>query len=149
MPAKPARVFTWESSLLEPSSLGDPAARAAAHGAQHLFRAEAGAPDQRHHRDGHDPRHQSRVDVPGLQVVEQAGGLPGQAGQPPQQADRDAGRGGDRHPPPVPAEPARMGIAVPLAPALITPDENQAGERAEHPEGHRVPHEHPEFPPSG
>ena len=130
----------------ERPSLGDPAARPAAHGAQRLFRAEAGAADQRHRRDGHDPRHQPRVDVLGLQVGEQARKLLGQAGQAAQQPHHDAGRRGDRDPPPVPAEPARIRIGVPLTPELDHPDEHQAGERAEHPQGHRVPHQHPELP---
>ena len=130
----------------ERPSPGEPAARPAARGAQRLFRAEAGAADQRHRRDGHDPRHQSRVDVLGFQVLDQAGNLLGQPGQAAQQADHGTGRRGDRHPPPVPAEPARVGIAVPLAPELDHSDEHQAGERAEHPEDHRVTHQHPELP---
>jgi hypothetical protein len=108
--------------------------------------AEAGATDQRHRRDDRDPRHQSRVDVLGFQVLEQAGNLLGQAGQAAQPADHDTGRRGDRDPPPVPAEPARMRIAVPLAPELDHSDEDQAGERAEHPEHDRPAHQDPELP---
>jgi len=103
-------------------------------------------PDQRHRRDGHDPRHQSRVDVLGLQVSEQARNLLGQAGQPAQQPDHGTGRRGDRHPPPMPAEPARIGIVVPLAPERDHSDEHQAGNRAERPQGHGVTHQDPEIP---
>lgn len=39
-----------------------------------------------------------------------------------------------------------MGIAAPLAPELDRSDEDQAGERAEHPEHYRVADQDPEFP---
>ena len=81
-----------------------------------------------------------------LQVGEQARNLLGQAGQTAQQPDDGTGRRGDRHPPPMPAEPARIGVAVPLAPERDHSDEHQAGDRAEHPQGHRVTHQDPELP---
>ena len=93
-----------------------------------------------------DPEHQSRVDALDLQVLEQAGDFLGQVGQPPQQADHDAGRRSNCHPPPVPAEPARTGVGVPPAPELDDPERNQAGERPDRPEGGRIAHEHPELP---
>ena len=130
----------------ELASLGDPAAGSAAHGAQGLLRAQAGAADQRHRRDDRDPRHQPRVDVPLLQIGDQAGDLLGQARQAAQQPHDDTGPRGDRHPPPLPAEPARIGIDIPAAPEPDHSHEHQTGERAEHPQGHRVPHEHPELP---
>ena len=49
----------------------------------------------------------------------------------------DTGPRGDRHPPPLPAEPARIGIDIPAAPEPDHSHEHQTGERAEHPEGHR------------
>ena len=133
----------------QPAPPGQPAAGAGAHGGQHLLRADARAANQRHRRDGHGPRHQSRVEVLGSQVVEQAGNLPGQPGQPPQQASHDAGRRGGRHPPPVPAEPAGAEIGAPAVPELDYPQGNQPGEGAEHPEGGRVTNEHPELPLPG
>ena len=144
-PPKPDKVHSCESSRLSSASPGDPAACAAADGAQGLLRAEAGAADQRHRRDGRDPRHHPRVDMPLLQIGDQAGNLLGQAHQPAQQPHDDTGARGDRHPPPLPAEPARIGIDIPAAPEPDHPHEHQTGERAEHPQGQRISHEHPEL----
>ena len=39
-----------------------------------------------------------------------------------------------------------FGIGIPAAPEPDHSHEHQTGERAEHPQGHRIPHEHPELP---
>jgi hypothetical protein len=83
-----------------------------------------------------------------FQVGDQARNLVRQPGQPPQQADHDTGRCGDRDPPPVPAEPARIESVYHLPPTL-TSQEHQAGDRADNPQGDRVGDEDPEFPRLG
>ena len=84
------------------------------------------------------------TNVPVLQVLEQAGYVLGQVRQAAQQPDGDTGRCGDRHPPPLAPEPARIRIGVPLASVGNHAHEDQAGEGAEDPENDRVSHQRPE-----
>ena len=73
----------------------------------------------------------------------------GQPGQPAKQPDQDAGRCGDRDPPPLPAEPAGTGIDIPVVAEADDPHEHQAGECAEDTEGDRIAQQHPELPRLG
>jgi hypothetical protein len=132
--------------VTERPSPGEPGASPATHGAQRLLRAQAGPPDQRHRRDRGDPRNQPRVDMLAFQVGEQARYLLGQTHQTTQQPNPDTGRRGDRHPPPLPAEPTRIGIGVPLAAEVNHTHEYQTRECAEDPESDRVAHQGPELP---
>ena len=87
--------------------------------------------------------------MPGSQVLEQAGDILGQAGQPPQHANQNAGSGCDRNPPPMPREPAETGIGGPPRPELDYPQENEGCQRSEHPEYRGITHERPELAPLG
>ena len=121
MPAMPASVFTWKSSLSSPRRWATQLPTPPPIEASTFSGPTLAPPISDTAETATVPGTSPRVDALGLQVVEQAGNLLGQAGQSPQQANHDAGRGGDRHPPPVTAEPPWTGIGVPPSPVLDYP----------------------------
>ena len=102
--------------LVEALPPGHPRGGTTAHRAKCLLRSEAGAADQRHGRDRHDPGDEPGVDVRALDVGDQPGDPRGELRQGAQHSDHDAGPGRDGDPPPLAPEPARIRNVVPVVP---------------------------------
>lgn len=98
----------------------------AAHGPERLLRAQAGVSDQRHCRDGHDPRHRSAVNMRVLEVFDEARDPGRKVRQPAEEADHDSRARRDTQSPPMPTEPPRIRNYVPVVPKAVNPMNRRA-----------------------